>query len=353
MIGRAMDGRQDNGCALGSRRTRVGCVLAGLATLLALFAALNLSLGTVPISLDELLRILAGNDVGSTASQVIWSIRLPRLIAAALMGGALALAGLLLQTFFNNPIAGPYILGISSGAKLAVAATMIVVVGARGPMASWMLVAAASVGSLAAMSCVLAVSRKVRSASVLIVAGVMIGYICSAATDFLVTFASDANIVNLRSWSMGSFSGVSWTDVRIAVPVLLLASACVFLLAKPLAAYQLGEGYARSVGVNVRAFRVALIVLSSVLAACVTAYAGPVSFVGIAVPHVVRRLLGTSRPLVVIPGAFLGGAVFCLGCDLVARLACAPTELSISAVTALFGAPVVISMLVGRTREVR
>ena len=335
-----------------ARRLRTGVVLVGLAVLLVLLAGLNLSLGTVPISFSELGRVLAGADAGSTASQVIWGIRLPRLIAAALMGGSLALAGLLLQTFFNNPIAGPYILGISSGAKLAVAATMIVVVGAHGAMASWMLVAAACVGSLCAMAAVLAVSRRVRSASVLIVAGVMIGYICSAATDFLVTFASDANIVNLRSWSMGSFSGVSWSDVRISSVVLLLASACVFMLSKPLAAYQLGERYAQSVGVNVRAFRVALIVLSSVLAACVTAYAGPVSFVGIAVPHMARRLMGTSRPLVVIPASFLGGAAFCLLCDLIARLACAPTELSISAVTALFGAPVVIAMLLGRSREV-
>ena len=179
----------------------------------------------------------------------------------------------------------------------------------------------------------------------------MIGYICSALTDFLVTFASDTHIVNLRSWSMGSFSGTSWTDVQVMAALVLPASACVFALSKPLAAYQMGEGYAQTVGVNARRFRLALIVLSSLLAGCVTAFAGPISFVGIAVPHVAKRLLKTSRPLVVVPACFLGGALFCLVCDLIARSVFAPNEVSVSAVTALFGAPVVIAMLVGRQRQ--
>jgi iron complex transport system permease protein len=186
----------------------------------------------------------------------------------------------------------------------------------------------------------------------LIVAGVMVGYICSALTDFLITFASDANIVNLRNWSQGSFSGISWADVVTITAVVVPVAAATFALSKPMTAYQLGERYAQSVGVNVKAFRVALITLSSLLAACVTAFAGPISFVGIAVPHIVKRLLGTSRPLVVVPASFLGGAIFCLICDLIARTALAPTEVSISAVTALFGAPVVIAILLGRKRQV-
>ena len=152
---------------------------------------------------------------------------------------------------------------------------------------------------------------------------------------------------------MGSFSGLNWGDVRVIAIVVLGASVCVCALSKPLGAYQTGEQFARSVGVDVQAFRAALIILSSVLAACVTAFAGPISFVGIAVPHVIKRLLGTARPLVVVPATFLGGAIFCLLCDLIARLAFAPTEVSISAVTALFGAPVVIAMLLGRERQVR
>ena len=173
----------------------------------------------------------------------------------------------------------------------------------------------------------------------------MIGYICSAITDFVVTFADDASIVNLHNWSRGSFSGVSWEDVRVMAAVVLVASAITFLLSKPIGAYQLGESYAQNMGVNIKAFRAALVVLSSVLSACVTAFAGPVSFVGIAVPHLVKSFLGTARPLLVIPVCFLGGAVFCLGCDLVARTLFAPMELSISSVTAVVGAPVVIGIL--------
>lgn len=331
-------------------RMRIGVVLAGLGLALVAAAAANLCVGSVAIPLDELVRTLATPGASDALSQVIWSIRLPRLLAAGLLGAALALAGILLQTFFNNPIAGPYILGVSSGAKLAVALVMVVVVGQAGTMTSWMSVVAATAGSLAVTMLVLLASRRIRTASTLIVAGVMIGYVCSAATDFVVTFASDASIVNLRNWSMGSFSGIGWDHVGTIVVVVLAASACVFLLSKPLGAYQLGEGYARSVGVNVRLFRVLVILLSSVLSACVAAFAGPISFVGIAVPHVVKRLLGTSRPLVVVPGAFMGGAVFCLLSDLIARTLFAPTELSASTVTAALGAPVVIGMLLGRQR---
>lgn len=180
----------------------------------------------------------------------------------------------------------------------------------------------------------------------LIVCGVMVGYICSAVTDFIVAFADDADIVNLHNWSMGSFSGMNWSNIGVMTAVTAAASLAVFLCAKPIGAYQLGEGYAQNMGVNIRLFRVVLILLSSILSACVTAFAGPISFVGIAVPHLVRRLLRTSKPIIVIPACFLGGAVFCLFCDLIARTVFAPTELSISAVTAVFGAPVVIFVMV-------
>lgn len=329
------------------RRRRVTVVFVVLAVLLVAFAGLNLVIGSVDVNLWN---IIVARDASDVNYKIIWDLRLPRLLEAALLGGALALSGFLLQTFFNNPIAGPYILGISSGAKLVVAAVMIVVVGGSGVMTNGMLVVSAFAGSLMAMLFVLLVSRRINSMAMLIVAGVMIGYICTAITDFLITFASDANIVNLKNWALGSFSGANWEEVGIAAVVVLASSAAVFCLSKPIGAYQLGEHYARSVGVNVRAFRIALIVLSSLLAATVTAFAGPISFVGIAVPHVVKRMLGTSKPIVVIPGAFLGGAIFCLFCDLIARTAFSPVEVSISAVTALFGAPIVISILLRREK---
>ena len=340
----------DSGLGRDVRYRRAVIVFIVLAVLLVTLFAMNLCVGSLNVSIDEVLTILFGEGADEMSRQVIWSIRLPRLISAVLLGGALALSGFLLQTFFNNPIAGPFILGISSGAKLAVALVMIVVVGGSGVMTGGMMVVSAFAGSLLAMLFVLAVSRRISSMSMLIVAGVMIGYICSAATDLLITRASDSNIVNLKNWSLGSFSGMNWNDVAMMTVVVMAMSIIVFCLAKPIGAFQLGERYALSMGVNIHAFRIALITLSSLLAATVTAFAGPISFVGIAVPHVVKRLLATSKPLVVIPGAFLGGAIFCLFCDLIARSLFAPTEVSISAVTAIFGAPIVISILLRREK---
>ena len=187
--------------------------------------------------------------------------------------------------------------------------------------------------------------------SLLIIGGVMIGYICSAITDFVVAFADDANIVNLHNWSRGSFSGMLWENVGVMAAVVLLVLVLTFLLSKPIGAYQLGEVYAQNMGVNIKAFRAVLILLSSVLSATVTAFAGPISFVGVAVPHLMRSLFKTAKPIIMIPACFLGGGVFCLLSDLIARTAFAPTELSISAVTALFGAPVVILVMLRRQRE--
>ena len=187
--------------------------------------------------------------------------------------------------------------------------------------------------------------------SVLVVCGVMISYICSAVTDLVVTFADDSNIVNLHNWSLGSFSGITWNNVSIMAIVTGVTLIWIFLLSKPLSAYQMGESYARNMGLNVQMFRILLVLLSSVLSACVTAFAGPVSFVGIAVPHLVKNLFGTAKPILMIPACFLGGATFCLFCDLLARTMFAPTELSISTVTAVFGAPVVIYIMIHRKKE--
>ncbi len=331
------------------RGLRLAAAFGGLTALLWVFAALNLNSGTIALEPGQLARILFGGAGEDTAGKIIWEIRLPRLLSAAILGGALSVAGFLLQTFFSNPIAGPFVLGISSGAKLSVSLVMIGLLSRGIRVGSWGMIAAAFGGAMVSMGFVLAISGRVRQMAVLVVCGVMISYICSAATDFIVTFADDANIVNLHNWSMGSFSGMSWENVHVMAAVVFLAVLASFLMAKPISAYQLGEVYAQNMGVNIRQFRAALILLSSILAACVTAFAGPISFVGVAVPHLVKRLFGTAKPLVVIPGCFLGGAAFCLFCDWVARTLFAPTELSISSVTAVFGAPIVIGiMLHGR-----
>ena len=333
-----------------SRRYALG--FAGLASLLLVLTALNVVLGSSSVTASEALRLLfpGGADVDTTAYHVIWDIRLPRLCAAALLGGMLSVTGFCLQTFFANPIAGPYVLGISSGAKLVVALTLVWSLVQGVALDSAALIVAAFIGALLAMGFVLVIAGRVRNAATLIVCGVMIGYVCSAVTDIVVAFADDANIVNLHTWSQGSFSGISWDNVAVIAIVAVAALAWSVALSKPMGAYQLGESYAANAGVNIKSFRTQLVLLSSLLAATVTAFAGPVSFVGIAVPQLVKGLFGTARPLIVVPGAFLGGAAFCLFCDLVARTAFAPTELGISTVTAIFGAPVVMWMLVSRRR---
>lgn len=322
-----------------------------LGTSLVLLAGLNIYSGSVSYSLREIGQILWQGGTDETAFRIIRDIRMPRILAAILLGGALSVSGFLLQTFFGNPIAGPYVLGISSGAKLVVSLVMVWLLAQGTTISSVGMIGAAFLGSLLAMGFILLISAKVRRMSILVICGVMIGYICSAITDFVVTFADDSNIVNLHYWSLGSFSGMSWENIQSMSVVVLITVLFVFFLSKPISAYQMGETYARNMGVNVKQFRVLLILCSSILSAVVTAFAGPISFVGIAVPHLVKSMLRTAKPILVIPACFLGGAVFCLFSDLIARTAFAPTELSISSVTAVFGAPVVIYMMVRRQKR--
>ena len=319
-----------------------------LALLLAVLFAANLFWGSVSLTPGAVLAALTGRGQDALSVGIITQLRLPRAVMVVLLGAALSAAGYLLQTFFANPIAGPFVMGISSGAKLAVALVMVAFLNHGLLTSSLTLITAAFAGAMASMAFVLAVSRRGQRVSIPFICGVKIGYICLAVTGFV---AQDSNIVNLHNWSQGSFSGMTWGNVRAAALVVLPALAAAFCLSKPMAAYQMGEAYARSVGINVKAFSRLLVLLSSLLAACVTAFAGPISFVGIAVPHLVKQLFGSARPLVVLPGCCLGGAAFCLLCDLIARSMFAPTELSISAVTAVFGAPVVIWLLVRRGQE--
>ncbi|MBR0463618.1 MAG: iron ABC transporter permease [Clostridia bacterium] len=333
------------------KAVRTALCFALLAVAFVVMTVLNINTGSVSIAPGEIFRIVLnrGTD-GGAASNVIWKIRLPRLLAAAVLGGALSVSGFLLQTFFRNPIAGPYVLGISSGAKLFVGMTMVFVLRYAAGIPFWVVMGSAFLGSMLITGIVLLFARRVRSMSSLLVVGIMIGSICTAITDFFITFADESNVANLHNWSMGSFSGVSWSNLSLISAVVVLAVIAAFLISKPMSAYQLGENYARSMGVNVRAFRMALIGLSSVLSSCVTALSGPISFVGVAVPHMAKLLFGTARPAIIIPGAFMLGSVFCMGCDLIARTAFSPTELAISTVTAVFGAPVVITLMVNRQR---
>lgn len=347
-----MDNTQipDHARAKALRTTRYIIVFGALTAAFLVVIILNINTGSVRIPVGRILKILLLRQGEAREVSIIWKIRMPRILQAAILGGALALSGFLLQTFFSNPIAGPFVLGISSGAKMCVAIVMIVLIGKFGAASSWTLILAAFAGAMMSTAFILLVSRAVNHMAALLVAGIMIGYICSAVTEFLVTFAEDADIVNLHGWSQGSFSGADWSGTGTAALLVAAAFICVFLLAKPIGAYQMGEEYAQSMGVNIKRFRRELILLSGLLSACVTAFAGPISFVGIAVPFLVKRALGTSKPLVVIPAAFMGGAVFCMVSDLIARMAFSPAELNISTVTSVLGAPVVIFMLIRRRR---
>jgi iron complex transport system permease protein len=328
------------------RRSRYTLVFLVLTAGFFAITIINVNSGNVSIPVSRIMHILFTGEGSVKEVNIIWRIRLPRILMAAILGGALSLSGFLLQTFFENPIAGPYVLGISSGAKMVVAFVMIIYLQQMKTMSSYTMIFAAFIGSLMSVGFILIVARRIKNMAALLVAGIMIGYICSAITDFIITFASDSDIANLHGWSQGSFSGMSWSNVGISAAVISLTLALTLVLSKPIGAYQLGEAYAQSVGVNIRVFRIALILLSSIFSACVTAFAGPISFVGIAVPFLIKGSLGTSRPLVVIPATFMGGGVFCMFCDIIARLAFAPLELNISTVTSIFGAPVVIYMMI-------
>lgn len=343
--------KKQRNLAQAGRQVRIAGAFLLLIMLLLLSLIWSICSGSVSVPIMEFLQELREPKLRGMAWTIIWEIRLPRALAALILGGALALSGYLLQTFFHNPIAGPFVLGISSGSKLLVALVMVGFLEWNITINSGMLVAAAFAGALLSMLFVLLVARKMEQMAMLIVGGVMIGYICSAITDFVVTFASDADIVNLHNWSRGSFSGMTWENVAVMAGVTFVSAAAVFLLSKPIGAYQMGETYAKSMGVNVAHLRFFMVILSSILSGCVAAFAGPVSFVGIAVPHLIRWLFADTRPLVLIPGCFLGGSVFCLFSDWLARTVFAPTELSISTVTAVFGAPVVIFVVMRKHRK--
>lgn len=334
------------------KRKRCVAAFAVLIVLTLFFFLLNICIGSVGIPFTDIPKLIIEGEKGdATYREILMEIRMPRAFGTVILGGALALSGYLLQTFFHNPIASPFTLGISSGAKLIVALTMVVSLGYAVQLSSWMLIMAAFAGSMLCMGFVLLTARVIDQMSMLIVSGVMIGYICSAVTDFIVTFADDANIVNLHNWSQGSFSGISWENVTVMAVVVLTTSLGVFLLSKQISAYEMGEAYAKNMGLNVPVFRMMLVLLSSILSASVTAFAGPVSFVGIAVPHLVKSFFRTARPILMIPACFLGGGVFCLFCDLLARTIFAPVELSISTVTAIWGAPVVIYIMIHQKKE--
>ncbi|MGN0656875.1 MAG: iron chelate uptake ABC transporter family permease subunit [Ruminiclostridium sp.] len=311
---------------------------------------LNIGLGSVEISVSEIFAsIVSPESVEKAKVSIVMNIRMPRAIAALCGGAALAVSGVLLQIFFSNPIVEPYILGISSGSNLFIA---IVILGGytfgMTSINSMGMFLGSFAGAMLVMIIVVLVSRKVRSVTTLLIIGLMLGYVCSAATSVLTMLSSAEKLAKYTARTMGSFSGFTWEQVQILLAVAIPFLFAAFLMSKPLNTMLLGEKYASSMGVSVKGFRVAIVVVSSVLTAVVTAFSGAVSFVGLAVPHIVRILFRTGDNRIVIPACCLYGAAMTGLCDLVARLLLSPAELPLGAVTAVIGAPIAVYLLTSK-----
>ncbi|MDR1608053.1 MAG: iron ABC transporter permease [Deltaproteobacteria bacterium] len=309
----------------------------------------NLCVGSISYPIQEIFSALLNPSQAGDLSFIVWKIRLPRVLATVMGGAYLAASGLLLQVYFRNPIVGPFILGISSGATLLVSVVMLTSFGIRLTYVTpFLTTIAGCLGAYGVMILVVAIASKVRQGATLLIVGLMMGYLCGSATSILTALAEKEKIKGFVLWGMGSFSGFKWIEIWILLVLgggLVLA---IFLLAKPLNAFLLGEEYAASLGVNIRRFRLFILMAASALAGLVTSMAGPVAFIGLAVPHMARLSFGSSDNRVLVPGACLLGAVVTSLCDLIARMWLNPVELPISAITAFFGAPIVMGLLLKR-----
>lgn len=332
----------------GWRITGWGLLFLLLAGGLVLLFLLNVGIGSADISVKDIFQILFGEaDATDSKYLIIRRIRLPRALASVAGGAALAVAGLLLQTFFSNPIVEPYVLGISSGSSLFVGLVFLggFTFGVKHVTPMFLFLGAFT-GAMLVMIVVVIAARRVKSIVTLLIIGMMAGYVCSAATSLMTAFAEKEKLKMFTMWSMGSFAGFTWAQIGVLYAIVLPMILLSFCMAKPLNALNMGDRYAASMGVNVKWVRYALIVLSSILTAAVTAFAGPVSFIGLAVPHICRILFHTSDSRVMIPAAALGGGVMAGICDFTARNILSPVELPLGAITAVIGAPIVVWLLV-------
>ncbi|HEX2312886.1 MAG TPA: iron ABC transporter permease [Thermomonospora sp.] len=341
-------------------RRRRAVLLAALGGAVAAAFVLAVAVGSTPIPPDRLLPALLRADGADPGTEVIvWSVRLPRAVTALLAGAALAVAGVQMQTLFRNPLAEPYILGVSSGASLGVALIVTGWGGVAGAFTAGVaglgragVVVAASAGAAAVLGLVLALSRRVRSVVTLLIIGVMVGSATTSLITVLLAYADPQRAQQFIGWSLGSYTGTTWADLALFAPVSGAALAVALAGVKPLNALLLGEGYARTMGVRVRRVRTVTLLTASLLAGSVTAYCGPVAFLGLAVPHLARLLLGTADHRVLLPGAVLLGATVSLVCCAATQAPGGGAVLPLNAVTTVLGAPVVITVLL-RSRVAR
>jgi iron complex transport system permease protein len=337
---------------LGIRRSALLVLAVGL---LGMFL-LSLTVGSVTIPFGDILTILLGGEPArATWRTIILDFRLPKALTAMLAGSALAISGLTMQTLFRNPLADSYVLGVSSGASLGVAlvvlsvgATGSILMAGIGLLGDFALAGAAFAGAALSLSLVVLVAARVRSVMTLLILGLMFGYAVSAIVSLLLYFSIAERIQVYVNWTFGSFGGVTWAQMPVFAPLILIGLVSAFLLSKPLNALLLGEDYAASMGLNVRRARLWVIVVAALLAGTVTAFCGPIGFLGIAVPHLCRARFGTSDHRLLIPGTIMLGGAVALLADLIAQVPGGQVILPLSAVTALIGAPVVIWVILRR-----
>ncbi|MGD8426042.1 MAG: iron ABC transporter permease [Balneolaceae bacterium] len=352
-----MKDRQGTLITAGSKTGIHPAYLSLLVAGVVVFFMLNLLLGSVDIPLGEIVHVLLGGDTSHHAWQkIIINIRIPRALTAVLAGSALSVGGLQMQTFFRNPLAGPSVLGITSGASLGVAVVMLAAgtitsvftVQQLSALGNWLIVGAASLGSAAVLMLILLISIKVRDNVTLLIIGLMVGNITIAIVSIWQYFSQPDQIRDYLIWTFGSLGGVPLNRLWILAFVVIFGGMIAIGMSKSLNGLLLGENYARSMGIKVSHARTWIIVSTSLLAGSVTAFCGPIGFVGIAVPHLTRSLLGTNDHRVLIPGTLLMGAMLMLACDIVAQVPGSSTTLPISAITSMVGSPVVIWVIIKR-----
>jgi len=325
-----------------------------LSILAILLFIADVALGSVSISLGKLWAIIQAGRDGSPQAYIIWDIRLPKAIAAVMVGSGLSISGLLLQSLFRNPLAGPSVLGISSGASLGVA-TYVMAGGmgviSYGILSSTGLALFSIMGSFMVLLAVMAISLKVNDTVSLLIVGIMFGSITGSLVSVLQYFSSASLVKHFIIWTFGSLASMSWNELSLVSAVVLLSSFATLFLMKPLNALLLSDEYAESMGVSVKKTRNLIILISSVIAGIITAFAGPIVFVGVAVPHLTRNLFRSVDHRVLVPGSLLIGAILMLVCDIISQMPGSTTILPINSVTALFGAPVVIWIILQNRKK--
>ncbi|TKD60697.1 iron ABC transporter permease [Flavobacterium sp. ASW18X] len=327
----------------------------GLTLLLLLCMLISISLGSVSIPLGDTFSILLGQPTTEKGWEyIIWNYRLPKTIAAVLIGGGLAVSGLLMQTLFRNPLAGPFVLGISSGASLGAALLLLGGTSLGLTQLFWLndvaIAIAASLGSFLVLLIVIVVANSVKDTMALLIIGLMFGSITSAVVSILSYFSKAEQLQRFIFWSYGSVGNLSWQKVGVLALLLLIGlTICLFCI-KSLNAFLLGEQYAQSMGIPVKKTKFFIIIATGIVAGAITAFAGPIAFIGLAVPHLTRQWFKTMDHKILLPAVFLYGALLLLICDTIAQLPTSATVLPINAITSIVGAPVVIWLLVRKRK---